>query len=233
MIITEADLRSWIRHPRPGQSVTVPAGARLTPSAADFVKQWDVVLIPGDEPGLVADASLPPDRSADRIAGAGGRVVPDDPGTFDDSPQGVARAMLGTRLATVHATILFIQRAAHDEGRAQLCSSLGALADFCSLLIAAEATSQLVDGLAAPGDDLSPGGEDCPTTPPPIVGVDDPLLQHRLNRVRCEIREIEVLARQGFGSCPPAWAMAVRQGLHQLGAVVECLQLELKGDTTR
>ena len=45
MIVTEAELRDQLRTPTTGAQVVVPAGARLSPSAADFVKQWGLVTV--------------------------------------------------------------------------------------------------------------------------------------------------------------------------------------------
>ncbi len=48
MIVTEADLRGQLRSPTQGARVNVPAGARLSPSATDFVNQWKLVLVEQD-----------------------------------------------------------------------------------------------------------------------------------------------------------------------------------------
>jgi hypothetical protein len=42
------DLRDQLRRPVMGAQVTVPTGARLSPSAADFVKQWALVMVDPD-----------------------------------------------------------------------------------------------------------------------------------------------------------------------------------------
>ena len=47
MIITEAELRDQLRRPTSGAQVTIPAGARLSPSATDFVNQWSLVVVEG------------------------------------------------------------------------------------------------------------------------------------------------------------------------------------------
>lgn len=49
MMITEAELRDQLRRPSEGATIVVPAGARLTPSAEDFVNQWSLVLVTEDE----------------------------------------------------------------------------------------------------------------------------------------------------------------------------------------
>ena len=49
-IVTEAELRDQLRRPTLGATIKVPAGARLTPSARDFVKQWQLNRVDPSEP---------------------------------------------------------------------------------------------------------------------------------------------------------------------------------------
>lgn len=64
MIITEAELRDQLRRPTVGAQVTIPAGARLSPAAADFVKQWSLVAVEPDAPpaagATATGAATPP-----------------------------------------------------------------------------------------------------------------------------------------------------------------------------
>ncbi|MFU8839579.1 MAG: hypothetical protein ACNA8R_02525 [Nitriliruptoraceae bacterium] len=46
-IVTEAELRTQLGAPRRGARVTVPAGAQLTPSAADLIGAWDLEVVEG------------------------------------------------------------------------------------------------------------------------------------------------------------------------------------------
>jgi len=41
-IVTEQELRIKIRQPEYGLVVTVPPGTRFSPSARDFIKQWEI-----------------------------------------------------------------------------------------------------------------------------------------------------------------------------------------------
>ncbi|MEZ5086233.1 MAG: hypothetical protein R2722_08280 [Tessaracoccus sp.] len=45
MFITEAELRDQLRRPRFGAEIVIPAEARLTASANDFVTQWRLVRV--------------------------------------------------------------------------------------------------------------------------------------------------------------------------------------------
>lgn len=49
-VVTEAELRDQLRRPTLGATIKVPAGARLTPSARDFVKQWQLNRVDPSEP---------------------------------------------------------------------------------------------------------------------------------------------------------------------------------------
>ena len=72
-IVTEAELRDQLRRPSLGATVKVPAGARFTPSAQDFVKQWQLQLAypdapqdaPRDVPGDGESQPETPERSGD------------------------------------------------------------------------------------------------------------------------------------------------------------------------
>jgi ethanolamine utilization cobalamin adenosyltransferase len=43
-IVTETELRDKIRPPRLGLVLTFPPGTRFTPSAQDFIKQWQIEI---------------------------------------------------------------------------------------------------------------------------------------------------------------------------------------------
>lgn len=74
MIVTEADLRDQLRCPTFGARVVIPAGARLSPSATDFVNQWHLETVeqsassdpsaPTDQPASSSSAALASDRNA-------------------------------------------------------------------------------------------------------------------------------------------------------------------------
>ena len=74
MIVTEADLRDQLRRPVMGAQVTVPTGARLSPSAADFVKQWALVMVDPDTEAYEV-LGLRPGATADDIRAAHKRLM--------------------------------------------------------------------------------------------------------------------------------------------------------------
>ena len=45
MVVTEVDLRDQLRRPGLGDTVVVPVGARMSPSARDFINQWKLVVV--------------------------------------------------------------------------------------------------------------------------------------------------------------------------------------------
>lgn len=58
-IVTEAQLRDQIRRPQKGMRVRLPANARLSPSAQDFLKEWNIEVILEDAPDGAAAADEP------------------------------------------------------------------------------------------------------------------------------------------------------------------------------
>lgn len=167
MIITEAELRDQLRRPTLGAQVTIPAGARLSPSAADFVKQWALVTIEG-----TPEAAAPASASGLNTAPAQTAASGDDwdkasvfPVNFEgEIPTctccGMAvtkkasgltqlnadhftlkthpRIKLRGRVDSLHSLVLLTQRKAADAGEPELARDLGTIAAYCRELTSAE-----------------------------------------------------------------------------------------------
>ncbi len=165
MIVTEADLRDQLRRPSVGAQVTVPAGARLSPSAADFVKQWGLVTVasvpevappvarqPGTALG-VESAGVEWDTAAVFPVNFEGDVpaclVCGTPVTNKASaltqldarhyaPKTHPRIKLRGRVDSLHSLVLLAQRIARQEGHDDLVRDLGTVAAYCRELTSAE-----------------------------------------------------------------------------------------------
>lgn len=224
MIVTEAALREQLRHPRHGARVTVPVGAVLSPSARDFVGQWDLELhetASGPAPaaaapteGARADWDRPSaftfdPHSAPRCSACGSEVEhkPDHLTQLDAchlASKSHPRIRLRSALDTLQATVLLAAHTARDSGAAATAARLDTLAAFVRELLAAEyqgrpAGQLVVDGL----DDtaLHAATHD----PRGALGVDhlapastDAAVLLWCNLVRAQSRDVEILAVDAF-----------------------------------
>lgn len=175
MIVTEADLRDQLRRPTVGALVHVPSGARLSPSAADFVKQWSLQLV---DPKAM---DIPPE--SDEVGGGGNET--DDHSKWDKksvfpvqlkgdlptcevcgspvkhkpsqltqlnakhfAPKTHPRIVLRGRLDSLHALVMLTQRMAKEANEKALVRDLGTVAAYCRELTSAEYNERPVSELS-------------------------------------------------------------------------------------
>lgn len=168
MYVTEAELRDQLRRPRFGAEVAIPAGARLTPSAADFVNQWRLVRVEPHQPATPPRAESDPGSQEGRFP-----ETPDHdwdkasefPVDFEgERPRCVTcgtsvvhkasqltqlnahhyalkshpRIKLRGRVDSLHALTLMAGRVARRLGEEQTAEGLATLAAYCRELTSAE-----------------------------------------------------------------------------------------------
>lgn len=147
-----------------GAEVTVPAGARLSPSAADFVKQWALVMVDSNgmaagaqhaatEPGSANDqdhewdkASMFPVNFAGELptcmtCGTPLKHKPSEMTQLDAHHFALKthpRIKLRGEVDSLHALVLLTQRMAKLEGDSKLVRDLGTVAAYCRELTSAE-----------------------------------------------------------------------------------------------
>jgi ethanolamine utilization cobalamin adenosyltransferase len=222
VIVTEAALREQLRHPRHGATVHVPAGAVLSPSARDFVGQWDLLL---EEDGHASTAAPPTGAPP-----TGARPAWDTPSafTFDPdagttcitcgtpvehkpehvtqldachmAPKSHPRIRLRSALDTLQATVLLAAHRARDAEAEETATRLDSLAAYIRELLAAEYQERPAAPLTLDGLDdaaLRAATHD----PRGTLGVDhltpastDPDILLWCNLVRASSRDVEVLA---------------------------------------
>jgi ethanolamine utilization cobalamin adenosyltransferase len=162
-IVTEAQLRTQLGPPRHGAVVEVPAGARLTPAAADMVRAWSlelrevhgaVVERPGAAPagadaGSSADWDVPGrfpvvlEGDVPVCVTCGGEVrrKPSHLTQLDArffAPKTDARVRLRGRFDSLQALALLAAARARSDGWAELARDLDTVAAYCRELLAAE-----------------------------------------------------------------------------------------------
>lgn len=251
MIVTEAELRDQLRMPTMGAQVRVPAGARLSPSAADFVKQWGLVTVdgPAAAPTEPAGAGTPWDKAAVFPVNFSGDLPTCTSCGMEVTKKASAltqlnahhyaskthpRIRLRGRVDSLHAKVLLIQRLAQQAGEDALARDLGTIAAYCRELTSAEYNERPVAALQLQTwavDDVHRATHD----PVGVLGIDhltlsgdDIELQHWLNIARTDAREIEILALETFPSPHHPYGESICHAYNRLSSTFYFLQLRLK-----
>lgn len=247
MVVTEAELRDQLRRPGLGDTVIVPEGARMSPSARDFVNQWKLVVL--ERAGEVRTAGH---RGWDRpssfpvtptdgpcCTACGGQVV-DKPSSLTQlnahhyAPKTHPRIVLRGQIDSLHALMLLVQGMARDAGAEETRSGLGTLAAYCRELMSAEYNERRCAPLELAGvveADVHHATHD----PLGTLGIDhlvindtEPMLQHWLNVARTQARELEITAMQTFLSPHHPYGASICHGLNRLSSAIYYVALRLK-----
>lgn len=250
MIVTEAALREQLRQPRIGARVAIPAGASLSPSAADFVAQWKLEVVRGAAPEAgvrrrpaapwdtpsVFPVVLEGDIPVCTTCGSPVRSKPDSMTQLNAShfaPKTHRRIRLRGRLDSLQALALLVASRAGATGDEELRRHLGVVAAYCRELMSAEYNERVAAPLAlADVDEVTIHA--ATHDPATHLGIDhltpgeqDPELLHWLNLLRCNVREAEITALEAFSSCHDESGGSVVHGLNRLSSLVYYLELRL------
>lgn len=258
--VTEADLRRQLpldRHaPGHGDSVTVAAGARLSPAAADLVAQWGLTVV--EEGATPATAVEPPPVAVDEPAA---ERAWNTPSVFPLSPPATACTQCGSAVENkpswltqlnaahyvpknhprivlrgliddLHARVLAATREALDAEAGWLARDLETIAAYCRELMSAEYNERLAADLGLDGWDTA-AIHAASHNPRKVLGIDHltldgsaPPLQHTLNLLRTQVRQVEIAALTAFES-PHHPGASVCLGLNRLSSAFYVLQLRL------
>ena len=250
MVVTEADLRQQLKRPVHGARVVVPVGATLTPSAADFIKEWGLEMTlaeSGVRPVETTTATkwdkesaFPVDLAAERPRCVCCGAQPERKASsltqlnaHHLAPKTHPRIKLRGRIDSLHALTLLIQAKAVRSEQKDLASAVGSVAAYCRELISAEYNERPAAVFELPGwsnEALHEATHD----PRGILGIDhltinehDDMLQHWLNVARTSTREIEICALEAFESPHHPYGASICHGLNRLSSVWYFLQLSL------
>jgi len=253
-IVTEAQLRNQIRQPQKGMSVRLPADARLSPSAQDFLKEWNMEVILEGAPAETQPAEAAPKPEWDkpgqfpvvltgelpRCTTCGMPVKPKpehmtqlDAGHF--APKTHPRIRFRGKMDTLHGLFLLVIAQARQAGQTRLADLLSTLAAYCREISSAEYNQRPVAPLQLDGksdDDLRKATH----TPKESLGIDhivpgpqDPELLLWLNYLRTQVREAEIAALEAFttyeGGQPQEPELA--RAVNRLSNAVYYLELSL------
>jgi ethanolamine utilization cobalamin adenosyltransferase len=252
MIVTEAALREQLRRPTMRARVTVPAGATLSPAAQDFVAQWHLELAEEVAAGrgtTTADghwnrpSSFPVALDGDllRCVSCGEQVneKPDQMTQLDAchlAPKTAPRIRLRGRLDSLQALTLLAATRARAAGLPPLTAALEEAAAYCRELLSAEYNERPAAPLELDGRDETAlrGATHAPERELGIAhltpGADDPELLHWLNVLRCDVREVEIVALDAFPSPHHAYGASIVHALNRLSSAVYYLELRLAAD---
>lgn len=225
-IVTETQLRNQIRQPQKGMTVRLPADARLSPSAQDFIKEWNMEVTfegesvnlpdskPIDSPAKPAwdkpgefPVVLTGDLPRCTTCGMPVKPKPDHMTQLDSqhfAPKTHPRIRFRGKMDSLHALFLLVSALARREKRNRLAELLGTLAAYCREISSAEYNQRKVAPLEMDGksdDELRKATH----TPEESIGIShivpgsqDPELLLWLNWLRSQVRETEIVALEAF-----------------------------------
>jgi ethanolamine utilization cobalamin adenosyltransferase len=230
-LVTEAELREQLRQPSLGARVAVPPGAKLSPAAADFVKQWQLKVVEA-APDVAAGGAPRWDRPGEfpvRLEGEVptcercGMAVTSKPSHLTQvdathfGAKNTPRMRLRGKLDSIHALALLAGARAAEDGDGELACELASVAAYCREVMSAEYLGRPVAPLVLAGRDetaLHRATHD----PRAVFGIDhlvpaigDPEALLWLNHLRCAVREAELAALDAFP--PEAEITAARASL--------------------
>ncbi len=220
-ILTESQIRDLIRQPQPGMTLTVAPGTRLSPAAQDFVNHWKLEVQVGtppteDEPAVWdKPAAFPVQVTGETpicsVCGMPVSIKPEHMTQLDAvhyAPKNIPRIRLRGKLDTLQGLCLLIGARARAQGCPALAEYLDTLAAYCREMMSAEYNDRPVASLAL-GDVDENEIHKATHEPEEVLGIPhlvptshDPELLHWLNVLRCESREVELVALDAFASGP-------------------------------
>lgn len=253
-IVTEAQLRNQIRQPQKGMSVRLPADARLSPSAQDFLKEWNMKVItegessspagqPAPKPAWDKPGEFPVVLSGElprcTTCGMPVKPKPEHMTQLDSShfaPKTHPRVRLRGKLDSLHGLFLLVGAQARKAARPKLAEMLDTLAAYCREISSAEYNQRSVAPLQLDGksdDQLRKATH----SPKESIGIDhivpapeDSELLLWLNYLRTQVRETEITTLEAItcyeGSQPEEPELA--RAVNRLSNAVYYLELMLK-----
>jgi ethanolamine utilization cobalamin adenosyltransferase len=250
MIVTEAALREQLRRPTMRARVTVPAGATLSPAAQDFVAQWHLQLdevAAGSGTTTAGDWNRPSsfpvvlDGDLPRCVACGEQVheKPDQMTQLDAchlAPKTAPRIRLRGRLDSLQALALLAAARARTDGLSGLSAALEEVAAYCRELLSAEYNERPAEPLELDGRDAASlrGATHAPERELGVAHLtptaDDPELLHWLNLLRCDVREVEIVALDAFPSPRHPYGASIVHALNRLSSAIYYLELRLVAD---
>lgn len=220
-ILTESDIRDLIRIPQEGMTLTVPPGTRLSPAAQDFVKHWKIEVTSAstvdevEAAGWEKPAGFPVQLTGETptcsVCGMPVGTKPEHMTQLDAAhyaPKNIPRIRFRGKIDTLQSLCLLIASRARELAHPTLAARLDTLAAYCREVMSAEYNDRPVANLAfADADEeaihrATHNPEQAFGIPHVTPNSEHPELLHWLNVLRCESREVELVALDAFASAP-------------------------------
>lgn len=183
-------------------------------------------------PGWDRPAAFPVDRTSEPVCVTCGSTVADKPDhlTQLNASHFVAkthpRIRLRSRLDAVNATALLVANRARAAGDAETADLVDSVAAYCRELLGAEYAHREAAPLEIGGLDDAALHE-ATHRPDKVLGIPhllpastDPELLLWLNRLRCEVRDAEIVALEAFGNPHDPAGHSIVHGLNRLSSAV-------------
>lgn len=251
LVITEADLRRMWQDGR-GTLAPMPRDARLTPSARDFIKHWNLEIPYVDEPA-VSDSkrptwdrpgTFPVQRSGTApVCNTCGQAVADKPGHLTQldagyiAPKTTPRLLFRGKMDTLQAHFLVTGALAQRLQLSALTKSLDTLTAYCREITSAEYHGRKVAPLEMDGQNADAiqaaihRPEDSLGVAHLVPSADDHEMLLQLNLLRCQVRENELAGATVFTDTDhrPTRSDLI-QALNRLSSAVYLLALRFKAE---
>lgn len=234
-LLTDVELRArWTRSRRP--VYTVEEGTILTPSAKDFIREHGITLrfaAPGEKPETMTSTPIPVRRGkATFIDAATGRELDHKPEEMTHLrgnllvPKTHPQIEFRGRLDSLMAQIMGVQLVADETGAARVAQDLEELLAYLRQILAAEVKEQPLAELSLLGMD---SGQIRHTSHfvKESFGINHPIPDYRmgrlcvaLNRLRTQVREVELSAARAFTDEGRCRRPDIIEGLNRLSSCV-------------
>lgn len=212
-LLTDAELRAQWSQMRKS-TYHVEAGTILTPSAKDFLREHNITLCTAEEedkPAVMTTTAIPTKEGrAAYIDAATGTVLdrkPEDMTHLRGNllvPKTHLRIKFRGRLDSLMAQLMEVQLVAQEEQLPQIAEDLEELMGYIRKILAAEVRDEPLEEIVLLGMDSAQLRHTSHHVKE-ILGIDHPIPSYRmghmcvsLNRLRTQIREVELAAVRAF-----------------------------------
>jgi len=233
-LLTDSELRAHWSQTR-CSTYCVEEGTILTPAARDFLREHNITLTfsTGASPAVMSKTPVPTrDGNAIYIDQATGRELDHKPEEMTHLhgnvlvPKTHPQIEFRGRLDSLMAQMLGVQLVAHEMGLTQVCSDVDELLGYTRSILAAEVKNEPLPPIRLMGMDSAQIRYNSHHVKE-VFGVDHPVPHYSmgrmcvaLNRLRTQVREVELSAARAFSENGVFRRTDIMEGLNRLSSCV-------------
>jgi len=233
-LLTDSELRAHWSQTRSG-TCCVEEGTILTPAARDFLRDHNITLTvsSGASPAVMSRTPVPTrEGKAIYIDQATGRELDHKPEEMTHLhgnvlvPKTHPQIEFRGRLDSLMAQMLGVQLVAHEMGLTQVCSDVDELLGYTRSILAAEVKNEPVPQIHLMGMDSAQIRYNSHHVKE-VFGIDHPVPHYSmgrmcvaLNRLRTQVREVELSAARTFSENGVFRRTDIIEGLNRLSSCV-------------